>query len=304
MKIAIAGAGAMGCRFGYMLLEAGHDVTLIDSWQEHVDAIRSKGLFVETETTQKYYPIPAMLADESQGSLNWLFCLPKPCSWIACYCVLPLLPAAKVVMILSNGLGNIETLEKYVDRQKIYAGVTLWSSELEGAGHIMATGTGTIELQPIASQDSAQEAKVIATLNSAGLNAEISPDVLLSIWKKAAFNSVMNTYCALLDCNVGGFGQRPGALDLAQAVVDEFVLVAASQNIPLTEQMVMNTVKKVFDPRESGHHYPSMHQDLHKGRLTEIDYLNGAIARIGAQNNIAVPVNTLLTQLIHAKEAQ
>ncbi len=42
--------------------------------------------------------------------------------------------------------------------------------------------------------------------------------------------------------------------------------------------MVMNTVKKVFDPRESGHHYPSMHQDLHKGRLTEIDYLNGAIA--------------------------
>lgn len=87
MKIAIAGAGAMGCRFGYMLLEAGHDVTLIDSWQEHVDAIRSKGLFVETETTQKYYPIPAMLADESR-SLSWLFCLPKPCSWIACYSVL------------------------------------------------------------------------------------------------------------------------------------------------------------------------------------------------------------------------
>lgn len=87
MKIAIAGAGAMGCRFGYMLLEAGHDVTLIDSWQEHVDAIRSKGVFVETETTQKYYPIPAMLADESQGSLSWLFCLPKPCNWIACYSV-------------------------------------------------------------------------------------------------------------------------------------------------------------------------------------------------------------------------
>lgn len=54
-------------------------------------------------------------------------------------------------MILSNGLGNIETTEKYVDRQKIYAGVTLWSSELEGPGHIMATGTGTIELQPVAS---------------------------------------------------------------------------------------------------------------------------------------------------------
>ncbi|MGS9102407.1 ketopantoate reductase family protein, partial [Salmonella enterica subsp. enterica serovar Infantis] len=47
----------------------------------------------------------------------------------------------------------------------------------------------------------------------------------------------------------------------------------------------------------------SMNQYLNKGRMTEIDYLNGAIARIGAQNNIAVPVNKLLTQLIHAKEA-
>lgn len=85
MKIAIAGAGAMGCRFGYMLLAAGHDVTLIDSWQEHVDAICSKGLFVETETTQQYYPIPAVMADKAQGNLNWLFCLPKPCNWTACY---------------------------------------------------------------------------------------------------------------------------------------------------------------------------------------------------------------------------
>ncbi|VEB55745.1 2-dehydropantoate 2-reductase [Salmonella enterica subsp. enterica] len=58
MKIAIAGAGAMGCRFGYMLLEAGHDVTLIDGWQEHVDAIRSKGLFVETGNDSEVLPHP------------------------------------------------------------------------------------------------------------------------------------------------------------------------------------------------------------------------------------------------------
>lgn len=135
MKIAIAGAGAMGCRFGYMLLEAGHDVTLIDSWQEHVDAIRSKGLFVETETTQKYYPIPAMLADESQGEFELVILFTKAMQLESMLQrIKPLLPAAKVVMILSNGLGNIETLEKYVDRQKIYAGVTLWSSELEGLG--------------------------------------------------------------------------------------------------------------------------------------------------------------------------
>jgi len=77
MKIAIAGAGAMGCRFGYMLLTAGHDVTLIDSWQEHVDAICSKGLFVETETTQQYYPIPAVMADKAQGEFELVILFTK-----------------------------------------------------------------------------------------------------------------------------------------------------------------------------------------------------------------------------------
>lgn len=58
MKIAIAGAGAMGCRFGYMLLEAGHDVTLIDSWQEHVDAIRSKGVVCRNGNDSEVLPHP------------------------------------------------------------------------------------------------------------------------------------------------------------------------------------------------------------------------------------------------------
>lgn len=304
MKIAIAGAGAMGCRFGYMLMATGQEVMLIDGWREHVEAIRQQGLYVETETTKGYHPIPAVMAEEAQGEFDLVILFTKAMQLDGMLQkIKPVLSTAKAVLVLSNGLGNIETLSRYVEPEKIYAGVTLWSCELEGPGHIRATGSGNIEMQPIDSRDTIMAELVLNTLNNAGLNAEISQNVLLSIWKKAAFNSVMNTYCALLDCNVGEFGKRPGALVMAESVVREFVLVAESQNIPLTADMVMNTVKKVFDPRESGEHYPSMHQDLHKGRLTEIDYLNGAIARLGERENIPVPVNTLLTQLIHAKEA-
>lgn len=305
MNIAIAGAGAMGCRFGYMLMVAGNSVTLIDGWQEHVTMIRQQGLFVETENAQGYHHIPAMLAAEAHGDFDLVILFTKAMQLDGMLQqIKPILSNTKAVLILSNGLGNIETLARYVDSDKIYAGVTLWSCELEGPGHIRATGSGNIEMQPIVARDAIMAAQVLNTLNDAGMNAEISANVLLSIWKKAAFNSVMNTYCALLDCNVGGFGKRPGALAMAESVVREFVQVAASQQIPLTVEMVMNTVKKVFDPRESGEHYPSMHQDLYKGRLTEIDYLNGAVARLGKSMGIPVPVNTLLTQLIHAKEAQ
>ncbi len=150
MKIAIAGAGAMGCRFGYMLLEAGHDVTLIDSWQEHVDAIRSKGLFVETETTQKYYPIPAMLADES-GEFELVILFTKAMQLDSMLQrIKPLLPAAKVVMILSNGWKYRNAGEICRSAENL-CGCDVMVQRTGGAGHIMATGTGTIELQPIAS---------------------------------------------------------------------------------------------------------------------------------------------------------
>lgn len=305
MKIAIAGAGAMGCRFGYMLMDAGENVTLIDSWREHVEKIQQMGLFVETETTQKHYKLPAMLAEEVQGDFDLVILFTKAMQLDGMLQkIKAILPSAKGVLVLSNGLGNIETLLRYVPEEKIYAGVTLWSCELEGPGHIRATGSGNIEMQPIAAHDQTFAAQMLNTLNQAGLNAEVSRNVLLSIWKKAAFNSAMNAYCALLDCNVSGFGKLPGALDMVESVVKEFVQVAENQQIPLTAEMVMNIVMKVVDPKESGEHYPSMHQDLHKGRLTEIDYLNGAVARLGLRANIPVPVNTLITQLIHAKEAQ
>ncbi len=77
----------------------------------------------------------------------------------------PLLPAAKVVMILSNG-PEISKPEKYMSiGRKIYAGDVM-SSESGGAGHIMATGTERLNCSRLPA-DSAQEAKVIATLNSA-----------------------------------------------------------------------------------------------------------------------------------------
>lgn len=76
-----------------------------------------------------------MLADESRGEFELVILFTKAMQLDSMLQrIKPLLPAAKVVMILSNGTGNIETTEKYVDRQKIYAGVTLWSSELEGLG--------------------------------------------------------------------------------------------------------------------------------------------------------------------------
>ena len=61
MKIMIAGSGAMGCRYGAALFEAGHEVVLLDGWAEHVAAINSAGLRVTDESGARVVPVPAAL---------------------------------------------------------------------------------------------------------------------------------------------------------------------------------------------------------------------------------------------------
>lgn len=303
MKIAIAGAGAMGSRFGYMLTKANHDVTFIDNWKEHVEAINSKGLHVDDASGSHYYQIPAVFPDQVEGNFELVILFTKAMQLKGMLAQIKnILTPSTVILVLSNGLGNIETIQEVSASAPIYAGVTLWSCELEGPGHIHATGSGTIEFQPINELNEETTNAILQTLNEAELNALLSEDVLLSIWKKAAFNSVLNTYCALLNCNVGQFGSSSQATHLAEAVVKEFVAVAKAKDIPLTEDMVLDTVKKVFDPSQSGDHFPSMHQDISKKRKTEIDYLNGAVVKLGHDLGIATPTNDLLTRLIHAQE--
>ncbi|WP_086349211.1 oxidoreductase [Candidatus Enterococcus clewellii] len=303
MKIAIAGAGAMGSRFGFMLTEAGHSVTFIDPWNEHVEKINQEGLLVETDAGSRKYKISAVLPDQVGSSYELIILFTKAMQLEGMLKqIQSILSEDTALLVLSNGLGNIETIEEYAGQSAIYAGVTLWSCELEGPGHIRATGSGNIEFQPIKEKDAAVTTEILNVLNQAKLNAEISQNVLLSIWKKAAFNSVLNTYCALLDCNVGQFGSSNQAMALSKAVVYEFVQIAEAKGIALTAEMVLATVEKVFDPDQSGDHFPSMHQDIAKRRKTEIDYLNGAVVKMGEALNIPVPVNHLLTALMHEKE--
>jgi 2-dehydropantoate 2-reductase len=303
MKIAIAGAGAMGSRFGYMLSKSGNEVFLLDTWKAHIEKINQFGLYVETETTKEFCQIPADFPEQSSGPFDLIILFTKAMQLDQMtQSIQHLFDENTAILCLSNGLGNIETIQKYSKKQPLYVGVTLWSSELEGPGHIKLTGSGSIEFQPVNWVAKNKTSQILEILNQAGLQASLSQDVILSIWKKAAFNSVLNTFCALLDCNVGQFGRSQQALKLAEDVVLEFVKIAQAKNIPLTAAAVLDTIKKVFNPKESGNHYPSMHQDLAKGRKTEIDYLNGAICKLGAELNIPTPINDLLTKMVHELE--
>lgn len=303
VKIAIAGAGAMGGRFGSMLSTTDNPVTFIDLWQQHVAAINAHGLLAHTNDGDKRVHVPAFLPKDVHGTFDLIILFTKAMGIADMLTALkPVITPATHVLELGNGIGNIETIAKFVPKNQIIAGVTVWSAALNGPGEITMKGNGSVTLQALASNEEPFFKQVLQVLTEAGLKPTASNDVLAAIWRKAALNSVLNTYTTILDCNIGEFSQVPDCDTLIDNVLDEFAAIAANQHVHFDEAATKQLIVAQFPDDANGKHYPSMHQDMAKGRKTEIDFLNGYIAKVGAKAGIPTPVNALLTKLIHGKE--
>lgn len=207
----------------------------------------------------------------------------------------------KIICIL-NGLGHVDTLKEYFDPENILIGVTVWTSGLGGAGILNATGVGKTDIRQVGENDITKSQELIKRMNKAGLNYKYSKDVYQAIWHKAGLNCVLNTYCTLIDCNINQYGSYPKNLELTRSVLNEIEKVAKAEGINIDTDIIEKNIEGVFSPETGGLHYPSLYQDLKNGRLTEIDYLNGAISSIGKKYGIETPVCDIITNMIHAKE--
>ena len=207
------------------------------------------------------------------------------------------------VLCLLNGIGHEDVIKNYVPLSNILLGNTMWTAGLEAPGKVKLFGNGSIELQNLG-QDGKESAKeVISVLNKADLNAKYSENILSSIYRKGCVNGTMNGLCTILDSNMADFGETEEADQIVEQIVSEFAAVAAIEDAPLDIPEVLAQIKSCYNRETIGLHHPSMYQDLIiNNRLTEIDYINGAIARKGKEYGIPTPYCAFLTKLVHAKE--
>ncbi|MBO1117472.1 2-dehydropantoate 2-reductase [Enterococcus hirae] len=306
MKIAIAGAGAMGSRFGLMLQQGGNEVILIDGWKDHVQAIKEHGLQANFNGEDIVAKIPVVLQSEinetEKVDLIILFTkamqLEKMLEDLR-----PMIKEDTEVLCLLNGIGHEDIIEKFVPMENIYIGNTMWTAGLEGPGQVKLFGSGSVELQNLGDGKEAAAKKLADKLSESGLNAHFSDNIHYSIYRKACVNGTMNGLCTILDVNMAELGKTSTAHKMVATIVNEFAKVAAVEKIELDVPEVIAHCESCFDPETIGLHYPSMYQDLIKNhRLTEIDYINGAISRKGKKYGVATPYCDFLTELVHAKE--
>ncbi|MBI5443670.1 MAG: 2-dehydropantoate 2-reductase [Deltaproteobacteria bacterium] len=301
MKIAVLGAGAMGCLYGAKLWESGQKVVLLDVREDHVRAVNEAGLFVESEEGERKVAVPASLPGDWRAVPDLLLVFTKAFHTAAALeGARHLLGPETWLLSLQNGLGHAELLSKFADPSRIIVGTTTIPSDLVGPGRIRSLGSGATRIMTADGVVSERLRSIAEAFERAGLNCQVAETVAAVIWEKASFNAAVNCLAAVTRLPVGGVGRTPEGRALAFRIVAEAMEVARRKGLPVNEQAVLQTVEMAF--REHGEHKPSMLQDVLAGRPTEVEFINGAIVREAKALGLQVPVTETLYGLVRTLE--
>ena len=246
MKIAIAGAGALGGRVGSQLFEAGYDVTLIDMWEEHVNKINTNGLEIQTETDTYTIDIPATLPKNIEGSFDLIIVLTKAMQSVEMVKTLEAQGAIRedtALLTMMNGLGHKDRLKKLIKEDHIFLAVTMWTAGLRGPGQILLEGSGSIIMQRADGVDTPLGHEINDIFNKAKLNSQLSDDVFLAIWEKVVVNSVLNPLCTILDKRIGEIAAYSEVDDMIGPLIQEIVDVANSRDVALEYNKSFEKIK-------------------------------------------------------------
>ena len=302
MKIAIIGAGAMGCLYGAMLSESDNEVWLLDVWEQHIDAIKKNGLIVEKSSQQKKYAnLKATINALEIGSVDMAMIFVK--STLTEDAVRKnscIFTDKTIALTLQNGLGNIEKISQTVDKKNIIAGTTAHGSTMLGPGKIRHAGEGKTIIGELDGVDSERIKGIAEVFRISGLETEISYNVIGLIWDKLLVNVGINALTAITQMNNGDLVKYPEIEEILEAAVKEAFMVAQVKGIKLGYCDPIAHTKDVC--RATAANKSSMLQDVLNKRKTEIDMINGAIVREGKTLGVNTPVNMVLANLVKWKQ--
>jgi 2-dehydropantoate 2-reductase len=296
MKVAVMGAGAVGCYYGGMLARAGHEVVLIGRAQ-HVEAIEREGLRLETQQFDERIGQPHLTASTEPsavaGAQLVLFCVKSTDTESAGASIEPHLAADALVLTLQNGVDNAERLRGVI-RHEVAAAVVYVATEMAGPGHVRHHGRGELVIEP-----SSQSEAMAATLIAAAVPTDISPNVRGALWAKLILNCAYNALSAIAQLPYGRLVEGAGVRDAMRDIVAECVAVAVADGVTLPPD-VDAAVHRIAETMPG--QYSSTAQDVARGKRSEIDHLNGFVARRGAALGVATPANRLLHTIVRLIE--
>jgi len=304
VRIAVVGAGAMGSVYAGLLGDAGNDVWAIDTWPEHVAAIREHGLRVEGASGDRVVPVGATSDPAEVGEVDLVVIATKAMHvGAAAESARALLGHETVVLPIQNGLGSQEVVAEVLGDERVIVGIAGgFGASIVEPGHVHHHGMELVRLGEPQGPVSPRVERIADVWRAAGFTVQSEDDVARMVWEKLICNVCFSGTCTVLERTIGEVLDDPHAWSVASACAREAyeVAVASGVAIGFTDPVAYAAAfgSRIRDAR------PSMLLDRLAGRPSEIDAINGAVPPRAAALGLAAPVNAVITALVKAAEPQ
>jgi len=286
MNYIILGAGAIGSYYGAMLSK--HCNVLLIGRKEHVDTVNGNGLKIDGSTEGIFKVKAATKVEEIKENTVVFLTTKVTDSHQAVLSIKDKVKENTIIVCLQNGYG-IEELVSEVVGCRVLRAVTNQAVIFEEPGRIKVSYSGYLKIE-----EGEGSEQIVEDLKKCEVNAEVSQNIMQDVWKKMLVNCVLNPLTAI-------YGIRNSKVTEHQKemkdILNEVKLVLDKEGIIFDKKEYEKICKIKFSENLS-----SMLQDIRNGKKTEIDYINGAVVKLGQKHKIPTPVNKEIVEKIHAIE--
>ena len=298
-RIAVVGAGAVGSYFGGAFARAGAPVILIGR-KPFVEAANANGLIIDRAEGQQQIPVKASEEMKEVAGANLiLVCVKSNDTVMAAKEMTPFLNHDALIVSLQNGVDNADKIRQVTGADALPAAVYIAASVPE-SGRIKHLARGDLILGP----ENKQTLRAQDIFTRAQIPCRLTSNIDGEMWIKLLCNCALNAISALGHARYGQIAADPDARELMQGIVNEVLAVAAAAGVILPNisdpkagmAAAMNIATQMTEA------FSSTAQDLQRKKMTEIDSLNGYIARRGAELGVGTPINHALFALVKLAE--
>lgn len=299
MRVAIVGAGALGCAIGATLTEGGLETWLVRRSAEQVAQLQQHGLRVDDTAGSRIVDVRATTQPAEIGAVDVVIVVVKSFhTEAAIRGSEPLIGENTVVVSMQNGLGQEDVIAGVIGRERVLAGRTYVGGVMVGLGHIRSGVAGRLSYLGELDQPVTPRVRALAhTLTAAGLTTIACDDMIATCWDKLLVNVATGALAGITGLTYGQFYDEPRVVATASAAVAEAIAVAHATGVRLSMTDPAAVLRLAADGLGPDFK-TSMLQSLERGTRTEIDAVNGAVVRAGRAANIPTPVNDTLVACV------
>jgi 2-dehydropantoate 2-reductase len=306
-KVAIVGGGAMGGLFGGLLAENGLDVTLLDVWREHVEAIAAHGLRILGYGGDRTVEVKATTDARAIESADVvLFQCKAFANEAAARSVAHLFQGPTVAVSFQNGLGNEQVLAGVLGAERVLGGLTAQAGLVEAPGVVRNFGALPTYVGELEGGLSERARAIAEAFSRHGLPTHASADIMRDKWKKLLGNIGLSAISGATDLRSVDIMAVPELSTVVLRAVDEAAAVARAVGFDLDVAEAREVLLRLTDPAGggTGTSKSSLRADLANRRKTEVDYIYGSVAALGRKHNVPTPTLDTLIGIVKGLESQ